>query len=271
MTDLATPARAIGGAHLISRDTNLRVHSFNSASGVTLTVVARMLGYDGQPVVCVFDQVPNTDRSIKSTIFALGEGWLVSVQAFASAGSPRRGQCFGRVELVEGLTGAVISLTPLLQGYIQDTTVRAWPGSTIDASTEGPGIIRSIAGTDPAAGVEISETVPTNARWRPLSVWFALTTSAVVANRTPRIVLDDGTTEYYRAGSGVQQTASGTLVYQASSAPISAGTGGGSNMFGLPFGLIMLGGHRIRTSTVALDVGDNYASPQLLVEEWIED
>lgn len=141
---------------------------------------------------------------------------------------------------------------------------------TVYPGPEGPGNLRSVAGTDPAAGQEVSDAVPSNTRWRLISANFALVTSATVANRFPTVVLDDGATTLWRAGTNVAQTASLTATYSAG----SAGTFGtvGTNLYEIALPtppVVLTGGFRIRTSTIAIDTGDNYGPPQYLVEEFI--
>lgn len=263
--------RAVGGAHLITRDTNLRIDSFNAASGVTLTIVVRSIGFDGTPIVDIFNHAPNTDRSIKTDTYLLSDGWLLSCQVYASSGSPRRGQCFVRVQLIQGLTGATLSLATLVQGYVQDTTALAYPGSAIEPSTAGRGVIRSITGTNPAAGAEISETVPTNARWRLLAIRAIFNADPTVATRAFTMQLDDGSSIYFQSGANVTATASQSPVVQW-----AAGGGGAASSGTVPVSHIaqrhyLMGGHRIRTTTNNLQAGDDWGAPQYLVEEWIED
>ncbi len=264
--------RALAAAALlITRDTNLRIESFNSLAGVTLTIVARLITTGDAPSINVFQHVPNTDRSIRVADFPLTEGWLVSLQVFASVGAPRRGQCFVRASLIEGFTGATISLTTLLQGYVQDTTARAWPGSPIEASCDGAGFVRTTLGTNPAAGLDITETVPTNARWLLKAFRFTLTTSAAAANRRPTLIVDDGANEIWRVGSNVDQTATQISIYEAGAGAAFATLDARVFSLPLPVGLLLMGGYRVRTSTAAIDAGDDYAAPIYEVEEWIED
>lgn len=268
--DLSAPA-ALAGALYIGPDNALRVSSLNSATGVRLTVAGKILTADGAVRSFVFEHVPNTDRTLATTSHQPGCGWILNAHVVASSGTPRRGQCFVRLQVIQGFTGATISIGTVLQGYVQDTSARAWPGSPIEASTRGPGVIRSVTGTDPAAGAEISETVPTNARWRLLAIRFTLVTDANVANRRPNLSLDDGTTEVARSLITADATAGATFHYSYQMGVQSqAGSGNYFNAH-LCAQHALPGGFRIRTATTNLQVGDNFGAPQLLVEEWIED
>jgi hypothetical protein len=264
-------ARLAGGGFFLDGADALRCTAFNALAGVELAIEGRYLDLEGQLRTFGERLVPNTDRSIASAIYTLGAGWLLNAHVRAVAGSPRVGQCFALLEIVRGRTGASSPIATLLQGYVTDTSRIAWPGSPIRPSIDGSGVLRSITGTDPAAGAEISETVPTNARWYLYTFRASLVTDATVANRQPVLVVDDGTSELFRAAHPLNQTAGTT--WMNSWTVVGAGSSGGG--FGvihaLPDRVILPGGSRIRTVTNAIQAGDNWSAPQLLVEEWIED
>lgn len=265
-------AQALSGRGLfLTGEDHLRLRSLNSAAGVTLAIEGRILRSDGVLSMLRDSHVPATDRSATTKLFRLTEGWLVDLQVRAVAGTPRRGQCFVVVELVRGFTGDVQPITTLIQGYICDTSNRAWPGSPLELSTEGPGNLRSIAGTDQAANVDISETVPTNARWRIVSIDATLVADATVANRQVAMIIDDGTTQLMRTLASVAQTASQTVVYCFAEFGVFTAVAGLIIPVPLPTGLILLQGWRITTFTVLRQAGDNWGAPRLAVEEWIED
>ena len=141
----------------------------------------------------------------------------------------------------------------------------------IIASIDGRGVIRSIIGTNPAAGAEVSETVPTNARWRLRSLAASFVTSATAASRYPSLIFDDGATNFYVSDPPELQLASTTSTWQAfpGSARLVAVSGVRQWNAGVP--ICLQGGFRLRTATTNLQAGDNWGPPQLLVEEWIED
>jgi len=179
----------------------------------------------------------------------------------------RKGEVYVTVALRFGGT----CLWPLLAGYIYDGHRLTWPPGFFEGMTEGPGLLRSITGTNPAAGAEISEAVPTNARWRIKSLIFTLVTDGTVANRLVKIVIDDGANALSKGSCGNYQTASQTYVYTG-----GAGLYPSSLLIGywnivLPEMPILFQGWRIRTETDTIQAGDNYGAPQLLVEEWIQE
>jgi hypothetical protein len=142
----------------------------------------------------------------------------------------------------------------------------------IDEALDGPGSIKSITGTDPAAGVEISETVPANAIWSVESISASLVTDAAAADRLSRVTIDDGTTIFYQVSSRVNHTASLTVRYAwapfgAAAVGVVAATDATMNI-PLPKHTILAAGYRFITVTGALEAGDNWGAPQLTVEEW---
>lgn len=260
----------LGGVY-VRGDDQIRVTSFNAAAGVTLAIEGRFLGADGYPQIFGERHVPNTDRSAASSTFSIGEGFLLNLMVRASGGSPRRGQCFVLLELVRGRGATVAPMMCLLQGYATDTSRLFWPGSAGADSGSGPGFIRSIVGTDPAAGAEISETVPTNARWRLIAFTAVLVSDATVAARQPVVTFDDGANVFYRAGSNATQAASLSGRWTAAAVGSMGATTGADQNIPTPDTLMLPGGARIRTSTTNLQAGDNWGAPMLHVEEWIED
>jgi len=266
-----TPRLAGGSRVYLTGEDHLRLTSFNSAAGVALAIEARYLDLDGRLIPSADRHVPNTNRTTASSIIGLGEGWLVDVVVRASAGTPRVGQCFVILELVRGLTGAVAPLAVLAQGYVTDTSRFGYPGSKVRASIDGPGVLRSITGTNPAAGAEISESVPANARWRPLSIDFVLVTDATVANREVVLRINDGATPVAEVNTGVSQTATQTRRYSFTR-NVQRGTPTASTTITAPMPDVWLPENFILTTlTAGLVAGDDFGGPMLLVEEWIED
>lgn len=261
-----------GGPGLyVTGEDQLRLRSMNSAAGVILALEGRVLRLDGSISPISSPQTPNTDRTFQTTLHQIGEGWLQHVSVRATAGAPRRGQCYVWVEIVRGQTNAVQPLGCVLKGYVTDTSGLAWPGSPLADPADGPGVIRSITGTDPAANTEFSETVPANARWRLLAVSVALVADANAANRETTLIIDDGATIVAEIPSGTAQTANQTrrLTFARNVQRFAT-----AQALGIAAPLpdaILMGGYRVRSVTTNIQAGDNYGAPQLWVEEWTED
>lgn len=259
-------------ALLVTGEDRLRVVTRNSLASVVVTLSGRFLPVcGGRPLPFVHTHTPATDRTVGSSDFSLGDGWLLGATVIVSTAAPVIGQTWVQLQLIRGAGGATIVLQTLASGYVTASQPVAWPGSPLAGTLEGQGAVRVVTGTNPAAGVEISETVPTGARWLLIGISATFTTDATVANRTPGLILDDGATPLFGASQGVVQSASLGLDH-------AWGAGFGtnnttlalSNSQSLPEPCAMLAGFRVRTSVLNLQAGDDWSSPVLLIREWLE-
>ena len=260
-----------GGALFLGPDDHLRLRSVASVGSLEIELAGRFLDEgSGAPNIFTIQQTPNSDRTVKTTNIPMGVGWLLNAMVRVSTGSPLAGQAYVLLEVIRGFSGGVTPIACLIQGGVTANTRRAWPGSPMVSSAAEPGALRSITGTDPAANVEISETVPTGARWSLLSFFARLVTDATVANREVSLVIDDGTTTCCQIPSGTNHAASLTRDYHFA-------THGQRNTIAqvailqapLPE-LVLAAGFRIRTVVTNRAAGDNWGAPQIMVEEWLE-
>lgn len=250
---------------------SLRITSLNSITGVTVMAAGRFLNLNElKPSDIALSHTPNTDRTSASSDFIMGEGWLQSLTLITSGGSPVVGSTYVRVDVIRGGGASGTVLATLLQGFVTAGMRLAWPGSSLVDPVSSPARIRSITGSDPAAGAEISETVPTGARWRLLSFQATLTTDGTAANRQPTIRLDDGTSEFFRSGVNRNHVASTAIAYAWAIGLGAFGDSANAVVGMLPSHPMLLAGFRIRTNAAAIQAGDNWGAPQLLVEEWLE-
>jgi hypothetical protein len=127
-------------------------------------------------------------------------------------------------------------------------------------------------GTDRAAGVEVSETVPTGKTWQLLAVSVALV-QGITQTPQPILVLDDGTDvigEFF--GSSAAQAVSTTCRYTwAPGLTLSGQVGSAAAVHSnapIPYGLILPPGYRIRTSTLGIGANSDYGVPSLYVVEY---
>lgn len=136
----------------------------------------------------------------------------------------------------------------------------------ITPDLDGPGAYLSLTGTNPAAGIEIIETVPTNTIWRLWGAYASLVTDATAANRRVKVLIDDGTNTVFPSDSSAVQIASQTEYYIIG--PHSGVVA--DHWIPTPTGMLMLAGWRMQTSTTLIKAGDNWSAPQLTVEAWAD-
>lgn len=261
----------IPGDLYVTNDDQLKVTVFNALASVIVTVRGRLRGGDGitRPFVEVL--TPTSDRVASSKIVRLSEGWLSNVLVVASTGAPLTGQTFARVSIVRGEGTPALEVAVLAAGYVTAQQPIAWPGSPVLNSTDGAGAVRAIAGATPAAGSEISETVPTGARWELLAFRAQFVTSAAVANRAAALAIDEGATVFQFLAAGLVQAASATVRYNwAPGNPVSAAAIISDVFVPFPINNRLAAGHRIRTSTFNIQGADQWNGIEYLVREWIE-
>lgn len=254
----------------ITKDDKLYIAIQNSLTGQGVGVTLRILLPNGQVVYCNYAPTITTDRSVQTTVFDLPEGFLMSLIA-GGAPTTVRGQTYVNISLRRGQPLASPSGDEeLVAGYIEGNYFLSWPETVTEPKASGMGNIRSITGTAPAAGAEISETVPTNARWRLHLFRAILTSSVAVANRVPQFIIDDGTNNLWQIEAAAVQAASLTIGYNFGAIGSRAPRAVSSNEADpIPPNLILLPGYRLRTSTIAIQAADQYAAPQYQVEEWL--
>lgn len=137
-------------------------------------------------------------------------------------------------------------------------------------STKAPvSYYKTVLVATPAVGSEFALVAPGGEYWRVLSLRFQLVTSAVVANRTPRLNVGDGTDTYASVRAEAVQAAGATLVYSAFEGSRGGVDVGGVANIGWPTrGQLLQPGHRVASSTALIDVGDQYSAIVALVQSF---
>lgn len=265
------PALVGGGSVYLTGEDQLRVSVLNAAAAVRAQLSGRLLNTSGEIVAFTHDVLVATDRSVSTLTRSIGEGWLLEASVRAIAGTPLVGQCYAILSIVRGQTGNVIDLSTLGAGYVTAVQRLAWPGAGCQSSLDGGGALRSISGATPGAGAEISETVPTGARWELIAFSTQLVTSVAAGVRRPQLTLDDGANVFYRLSHTAGHAANVTFRHQwfAGSPEVAADLNANLTI-PLPIGIRLGSGHRIKTVTVNIDVADQWSLVQYLVREWIE-
>jgi hypothetical protein len=121
----------------------------------------------------------------------------------------------------------------------------------------------------PAAGAEFTLRAPGQGLWRVVSLAFTFTASAAVANRRVALVADDQTDVWFAAESTVDVAAAAAVRFGAYAGANAAGLTAVLVNIPLPNeGLLLQPGHRLRSSTALLDVGDAFTLIRAQVQEY---
>jgi len=271
---LAAAGRAIVAPFqfLLTGDDNLRVVSVNSLAGVTVAIHGYRVDEDGKKHDFVHTHVPNTNRTTSTQNFLLGSGALLNLTVFVSAGAPVRGQTYVMVQLIRGFTGATVLMGTLLAGYVTATQPLGWPGSAIEDSLTGRGNLRAFGGSAPPPGSNLTDTVPTGARWRLQSYRIVFLCDATVTGRFCRIRIIRGGVIFFSHHAGVILSAG-----QTNEVHFGPGLTAGAFVSGaifshapFPTETILLAGDQLDMIADGIQAGDTFGTSLLTVEEWLE-
>lgn len=176
-----------------------------------------------------------------------------------------QGQCFVVINLLAN--GETIQ--QLTSGYVYGKKALSWPQTQQVDLRPGGGRLYSYTGVNQAAGVEITETVPTGEIWRLIAMDATLSCSATVASRRPHLELFDPGGGNVHVYPNTDQTASQTLSYYwHKSGAIQADADNSEIVVALPQEMFIGPGGTISTQTKNFQAGDNWFAPHLTVEKF---
>lgn len=246
------------------------VVSNSDANVNTMQFFARiLLAATGQVSYHQWNITTGIVRAVQSLTVDLPEGYLLSLTAIGLGGT-NRGRCYVQAIIVRGSVAGANAYIQLISDYFVRGHNPAWPVGEYISSVEGAGWARGIAGTIPGAGNNLTETVPTGARWRLKSLRFRFTTSATVATRSMRVTLGSAGGSYWLGIFNISQAASTIQDYSVGIgiSPLIDAAAAAVNA-GLPENL-MFAADTLATSVVNIQAGDLFSGFEYAVEEWIE-
>jgi hypothetical protein len=254
----------------ISPDDWLYIWAWNAQAGVTLNVDARVLHPDGEIKQNSWTFIPTNDCVVSAWRQGLTEGFLLTLTV--TSGQTQAGGCYVQVLLMRGMAPVHWPIAQVMvSGYLVRASPLGWPYPRYVGPCEGPGRPRVILGTNPPAGVQILEQVPAGVRWRLLSIFASLTTSAAVADRYVMLVLADPVTMWWVCSPLAAQPASVQRNYTwAVGVDARIGVLPEWIQDRLPDRITLGAGWGFYTMMVNMQAGDNWAAPQYYVEEWVE-
>lgn len=253
----------------LQRNDFIYLGTFSNTNGAQVRMTYRYLTPEGE--IKEGQYTPPPFLVWAWTVFPLFEGWLLSFQ-ITQITAPVAGQlCYAIVALGRGAVSAVVVQLQgvIWQGYVPSNMALGWPGTPSKEITDGPGILRTITGTQPGAGTDINEVVPTQRRWQLLSFCAILTTSATVANRNAEFVFRDQLSNIlHTSPSFLNQLASTVLTYFAAQQPSTTAPLAGGVALQTPMPVMFKTGHRLQTLTANLQATDQWSTPIYTFLEW---
>lgn len=158
----------------------------------------------------------------------------------------------------------------LVSGYVTSLSGLAYPYGKLEDNTSGRGHFLAYPGGIPAAGAEVSVTVPDGQMWRIRGIKLQLTTSATVGDREVSLIIKDADQEICFVPAGDVQAASLTYKYVYNAAePWASSKVGTTVIQNMPTDIVLLPGGEIKTSTTNIKAGDAFNVPYIHIERWL--
>ena len=190
----------------------------------------------------------------------------IFVSVFDGSDAEQQGGLYASLALT--INGDVVQ--ELCSGFVFANHGITWPAANILDPRPNGGRLRTIQGTTQAAGVECSDAVPNGRMWRIISYRVQLVAAATAFSRRVHIVWTNlAGTVIGDAFASTDQVISETKMYTAAMfGAIPDETDDNDILIALPHGLIIDEGATIGTATVNFQATDNFAAPQIHVEEF---
>jgi len=239
----------------------LRLNATTTNATGVLALNGRLLTLGGDVVPFALSLTFSGTGNQAAVATPLADGWIIGFNVFVSSGAIMDGEVRAAVEVVQGTGTAATRVMSLASGAV--TNIRGLGlGAYTSVDIAYPTTV--FTGSDPAAGVEIAETIPAGAAWRIQSILTTLVTSATVASRVTQLTVTRSGVVIFRSLINGSMSASTTtaIIFSPFGASFSSG---GVIVAGLLIpDLILNAGDVIATITASLQVGDNYAAPVIV-------
>lgn len=256
----------------VDPDDRLYVEFASRFLALDFHVAARILkpGGAGEIIHNEFElRTADTATEWQFVVRPMQEGFLLGVTVHPTVLVTGPGDLYVLVGLLRGTDVRQSATQILCSGYVEGPHAPTWPAGTILPPSSGRGEFFNFTGVDPAAGSEISFTIGDFTRARLHSMRFPLVTDATVANRRMILEVVAGGNVAFRVPAQVVQTASLSWNYNVAHWGMDGDNRNGELLVNFPPDMILRSGDIIRTTTPGLQAGDDYGTPQVLVERWL--
>jgi len=259
------------GIVYISRDDKLYVRS-SSASGAPAVILSgRLLGADGVIREFRFDVTLGANFNIATRELGLAEGFLLSVAATLETTTVLANEALVEVGIVRGRLADRHIVHVLFRDFLSTGFASGWPPGRIAPVLEWPGAIRAAGGVDPAAGVEFSITIGADRVQMVRCLRITLVTDVTAVSRQVALEFVIGGAVVWRSEFFDAQTASLTRAYNWAVGGEFGAAARNAEYVGYIPEIYLAATDVVRTSTLNLQVGDDYGGGAHLLHSWFQD
>lgn len=256
----------------IGREDRAVIQLWITQANQPVNVTFRILRPDGTVIVSSFTFNPPNARILSTFVRELTEGFLLSVGAVSPGGTVAWGTGYATISLQRGNIPALIVDTLLCKGFFTQNVPLSFPPNATHDTGDVRGAGTSILGAVPAAGADISETMPASCTRRLRTISATLVTAVAAANREAQLQITDGSLNVQcLSPSAFTQAASLTRRYTWAIGCTNV-QGAQSTTTLAPIGDILLESFsslpKIQTVTTNIQAADQWSAPAYEVEEW---
>jgi len=176
-----------------------------------------------------------------------------------------QGECYAALSL--SVNGGVVHA--LCSGLVFSQKAISFPQAESNPYMPDRGFIRTRTSADPAAGSELTITVPDGRIWNVLAVSFQLVAAAVAASRRVHVVFSASGGPTINVFSDIDQIINETRNYSvAHFGHVLDSLDDNDILIPLPDKMLLIPESTITTETTNLDGADNFGAMSVLVEEF---
>ena len=256
----------------VTPDDNLVISAWNSVAAVnTITVQVRLLNPDGTLQLQSFTlSGVDSARGLNTVSYGLLEGFIVGVTVRQPTAGTKRGQTYVTVQVQRGVPTNPLANFTLLSDYVTTAFQPSWPAGPLRPALEGPGFSYPFISPGTGVGGAMSFNQPIRTRWRVKEVVAVLSTSAVVANRTLQLNIQEAVPVIYFVNAPAVQPASTIYTYHFFPGCNWNVSDTAHQMISLPPELLLDQQSFVQCGALNSQTGDVMSSLTFLVEEWID-
>ena len=212
----------------------------------------------------LFSHTTVSDRDRHFQRFAVPD-FPICIVAINDDATLNHGQTFASIHLEINDN----SMLQLCSGFIDSMTSISYPALQKQDRIPGRGHIREVVGANPAAGAEVSVTVPNGAIWLIHAFTVTFVADANPANRRVNILFTNPNGQEVNTVTNINQVAGATKKYNVANYGAFVDSDQLDRLPSqLPSNLYLIAGGTITTSTESIQAGDDFGAPIILLEEF---
>ena len=211
-----------------------------------------------------FNQTTTNNSIIKRDNFRVSD-LPIAISVTDPDGVLAQGQCFARCALL--INGNVIH--ELVSGWVYTQKALSWPGGTNADLRPGGGLITTETSADPAAGAELTITVPSGEIWQVLGCQAQLVADATSISRLPHFEFTNSVGLMLSAFPSDSQSASETRNYSVVAQPATLDNNSGTHTtVYIPENIWLEPTSTVTTATLNIHAGDNWGVMTVNIERF---